>query len=751
MLAIAPSATQTKEPVAAGEDALVLTPTWIRGIDFDVISEIPERLVGARGGASGLVAWSQTSLYVDGAIAPSVPGPVLQVIGPCGAEPDFAVRITDAAVLASEDGRVEFAPLPGAPWLRRQLVAHAGRVTAATASPDRSSRVIVTAGIDGTIRLWTPPASLAATLAGHRGPVRCLAFGGSAALVSGGDDGCLILWDLSSTQPLRRQQAHDAPVTCVAILPDGTVISGGADGTVAAWNPQTGDVRTLGQHDEAVRGLATRNQVAVTWGDGVRFWEPRRTRVIAGHASGFPGGVQGVVVGVQTYTALCGDRTVCRRLLPDAVAALSGGRRTGQRRDRSCLAIARNQVYTALGSTLLRLAPEEPVRAIATAPDEITQIAVPPGSGGLVFRDSDGRVFRVPPAGGNAEPLTGTTYDLIATGRSGRPAIAIGRRLWTEIDLEAGGQHGAPYVDLPTTVTSLAIDGWGVVAAGLESGDAVVLPRQARPDDWRTLSGDGAALTAVAVSEDNSPTATPRNDSIITGSRSGHVRWWPSDPTRGSMVFQRTGAVTAIVQDDPWVLTGGEDGRIVLWAAEPPQQVHEINLGAPVIALAAQAGRVVARDGHGRLWWLNLDTRPAPSAAIPQLLVSRASITSRSTMEFAGEITTEAAIPYEIRAVRIQFGGRTVPVLSAFGRPTNADGSLDIPTRPQPGEPWRAECEVHDVTAGESMTFMIEIDLVSRTFAGYAATIRNSVTMATQTASRDYLANWRASPVDQPP
>jgi WD40 repeat protein len=748
VLAIAPGATQTEESVAAGENALVLTSTGIRWIDFGPRSQTPERLVGARGGASGLVAWSQTSLYVDDAVALREPTPVLQMIGPCGAEPDFAVRITDAAVLASEDGRVEFVPLPGARWRRRQLVAHAGRVTAAAALPDRSSRMIVTAGIDGTIRLWTPPASLGATLAGHRGPVRCLAFVNNAALVSGGDDGCLILWELSSNQLARRQQAHDAPVTCVAILPDGTVVSGGADGTVAAWHPQTGGARTLGHHDEAVRGIATHEQVAVTWGSGVRFWEPRTTRVIAGHAAGFPGGVQGVVVGVQTYTALCGDGTVCRRLLPEAVAALSGGRWTGQRRDRACLAIAGDHVYTALGSTLLRLAPEEPVRPVTTAPDEITQIAVPLASDELIFRDSVGRVFRVRPAGGNPEPLTGTTYDLIATSRSGRPAIAAGSRLWTEIDLEAGGQQSAPHVDLPTTVTSLAIGGQGWVAAGLESGDAVVLPRQARPDDRHTLSGDGAALTAVALREDNSTITRSRNDITITGSRSGHVRWWPPDPSRGSVVFQRPGVVTAIVQDGRWVLTGGEDGRIVLWAAEPPQQVHEINLGAPVMALAAQAGRIVARDGHGRLWWLNLDTGTTPSAAIPQLLLSRASITSRSTMELAGEIRNEDLVPYEIRVVRINSGGRPLPVLSALGRPTNADGSLDIPTRPQPGEPWRAECEFHDAAEGESMTFTIEIELVSRAFASYVVAHRNIVTLAALTATRDDLAaNWRPSPL----
>lgn len=740
ILAIAPAAPQTDEPAAAGEDALVLMSDGIRLIDLGPASETPERLVDARGGASGLVAWSETKLYVDSAAAPQVSTPALRMIGPRGAEPDFAVRITEAAVLASEDGQVEFVPLAEAPWRRRKLVAHSGRVTAAAAAPDHSSRLIATAGIDGTIRLWTPPASLQATLAGHRGPVRCLAFVDSMTLVSGGDDGCLILWDRSTARLLRRQQAHDAPVTCIAILPDGTVVSGSTDGTVAAWHPQTGDARTLGHHDDAVKGIAKHDQAAVTWGSGVRFWDPGATRVIASHAAGFPGGVQSVVVGVQTYTALCGDGTVCRRLLPEAVAALSGGRWTGQRRDRACLAVAGDQVYTALGSTLLQLAPEQPARPVTTTPDEITQIAVRQGSE-LIFRDSGGRVFRVRSAGGQPEPLTGTTYDLIATGRSRRSAIASGSRLWTEIDLIADGQQHAPHLDLPTRVTCLAVGGQGWLAAGLESGDAVVLPRPASPDDRRTLSGDGAALTAVAVREDNS---------TITGSRGGHLRWWPSDPSRGSIIFQRRGAVTTIAQDGRWVLTGDEDGRIVLWAARPPQQVHEINLGAPVTALAAQEGLVVARDGHGRLWWLNLDTT-APSAVAPSFLISQASSTPRGTVVLAGELP-DAAIPYEIRAMRVQFNGRRVPVLSAFGRSTSADGSLDIPTRSPPGTLWSVECESRDASEGESMFLAIEVDLVSRAFASYAVTVHQTALLIMQSAIGDAPhADWQVSQVAPAP
>src|SRR5262249_19557598 len=103
VLAIAPAVPRTAEPAAAGEDALVLTPTGIRWIDSGPGSKTPEPLAGARGGAPGLVAWSQTSLYVNGAVALQVPRPVLEIVGPCGAGLDFAARVTAPLGLASED------------------------------------------------------------------------------------------------------------------------------------------------------------------------------------------------------------------------------------------------------------------------------------------------------------------------------------------------------------------------------------------------------------------------------------------------------------------------------------------------------------------------------------------------------------------------------------------------------------------------------------------------------------------------
>ncbi|HBY78851.1 MAG TPA: hypothetical protein DEG47_18035, partial [Cyanobacteria bacterium UBA11148] len=61
-------------------------------------------------------------------------------------------------------------------------------------SPDGSK--IATAGVDNTVKLWSPTGELLTTLPGHRGMVISLAFSPDGNyLVSGGDESLVILWD----------------------------------------------------------------------------------------------------------------------------------------------------------------------------------------------------------------------------------------------------------------------------------------------------------------------------------------------------------------------------------------------------------------------------------------------------------------------------------------------------------------------------------------------------------------------------
>lgn len=122
------------------------------------------------------------------------------------------------------------------------FIGHQMAVTRLAISAD--GRRLLSAGIDGSVRLWFPPErNTLLTLNGHDGPVYSTAFspGGQRAL-SGGRDGLINLWDLNSGRLLKSIQAHDGPVWAVAFSPDGRfAISSGSDETVRIWHLQSGD------------------------------------------------------------------------------------------------------------------------------------------------------------------------------------------------------------------------------------------------------------------------------------------------------------------------------------------------------------------------------------------------------------------------------------------------------------------------------------------------------------------------------
>jgi WD40 repeat protein len=105
------------------------------------------------------------------------------------------------------------------------------------------------------VLLWdTAEREVRATLAGHRGGTRCVAFAPDGRVLgSGGDDGLLRLWDVHTGQERVALEWHLDCVSSIAFAPDGlTLASGSFDGTVKLWPREV--LRTLSRARE--RGAA---------------------------------------------------------------------------------------------------------------------------------------------------------------------------------------------------------------------------------------------------------------------------------------------------------------------------------------------------------------------------------------------------------------------------------------------------------------------------------------------------------------
>jgi WD40 repeat protein len=119
---------------------------------------------------------------------------------------------------------------------------------------------------------------------GHTGAVTTVATHGTA-LVSGGEDGTVRIWDLAGGRPARLRRGHAGWVYAVAISPDGrTIASAGDDATIRLWQLDTGEsTGILTGHLRRIRSLAfTANGQLVSGAeDGqVCLWDTGRASLI---------------------------------------------------------------------------------------------------------------------------------------------------------------------------------------------------------------------------------------------------------------------------------------------------------------------------------------------------------------------------------------------------------------------------------------------------------------------------------------
>jgi WD40 repeat protein len=505
---------------------------------------------------------------------------------------------------------------------------------------------------------------------GSRWALRRL-VGTSAWFATGSEDGTVAVWTVDATTPLAVYRGHNAAVRTLSVV-GRLVISGGDDGTLRAWNPADGrDVAVFGASATAITASAATADGCV-WGaaDGsLGVWRPQDGPV-SERLPPHEGAVIGLSVEEDTLLSWAADGSVAvRSLSGDAPASvLHGPAPVGHAARSGPGEIA---VLWADDSVTIERVPAEDravnAACLAVSPDGET-IAI--GSGdreGTMGRDGEWmwRTRAAPPVG-------------VAFGRVG-PSETRLFVLTTADTARSWGGGGRP--------TSIAFAG-DVVAVGRTDGSIVLSP----PDDF--AQARGTVLSLSSATPIAALAATDRGSLLLAGDENGSVRVWdvtsralvqmlghPSAATHvalawshaavadGATIYIRnlvnegfgvvsegqapiTGlaAVEPPAGDEPSLIVScDEEGSIRLWDVRERTCVERLRAPRPLVAVAAGAETIAAREASGVTYAWSIRRSPTPAPAFDSIGGLRAGVGDERA-EGRGSLTFPVDV--ELRAIR---------------------------------------------------------------------------------------------------
>src|SRR5215831_9796572 len=137
-----------------------------------------------------------------------------------------------------------------------QLRGHGGPVRALAVSPDGTQAI--SGSFDTSAIRWSLPKNAAEqVLRFHDGAVNAAAFLADGRVVTSGEDARIAIWTPGAAQPSTVLAGHTAPVVALAVSPDGTMLASASwDHTARLWPLAGGAPRVLEGHQQNVNGVA---------------------------------------------------------------------------------------------------------------------------------------------------------------------------------------------------------------------------------------------------------------------------------------------------------------------------------------------------------------------------------------------------------------------------------------------------------------------------------------------------------------